>query len=209
MNKLVLIILFTIGLFMVSCKGVKKDSNNVQEGTEQLIDSLDTLYVEEYIDDNGSVLSLSFNDDASEVVCVLDDLKVLLREQAQVSEMRYINDEYELIIWQGVVKLKKGKDILFIKEPKQVIGKLTLGHEASSFVPCGEDNVFWVIDNTASLENEYEVLTEGLEPYTPVFVRVSVIDRGQASDGFAKDYDGVYEIVNLIEMKLLDENTCK
>lgn len=209
MDKLFFIGLLVVGLLVVSCSGIKRESKSSQIVTEQQSDLLDVAYTEEYLDDVGKLLLLSYNDDASEVECTLGTLKVLLREQAQVSEMRYINDEYELVIWQGVVQLKKGDEVLFIKEPLQVIGKLTLGDEASSFVPCGEEKVFWIIDNTSSLEREYEDLTENLESYTPVFVRVDVIDRGEAASGFTKDYDGVYEIVNLIEMKLLDENTCK
>ena len=32
-------------------------------------------------------------------------------------------------------------------------GKLTLGHEANSFKPCGSDKVFWIIEKTGEMQN--------------------------------------------------------
>ncbi len=200
-----------VALFlMVSCKNA--NNANSEQTSAVLVDTTEVQNISDYeelVDTLGNVLKLKFNDDASQVECILNDLSTVLTERVTASGMRYANDSIELVQWHGTTELKKGEEVLFVLEPTLLKGQLTMGHEAYSFVPCGQEKVYWVIDNASQLMDEYQALTEGMEPYTPVFAEISVISKGKCSEGFAADYDGVYEIVAFTTMRNLSTEDCK
>lgn len=49
------------------------------------------------------------------------------------------------------------------------------------------------------LKNHYEELTEDQKPYTPIFAEIEFIDKGKSDEGFAADYDGVYEVLKVVK----------
>ncbi|GGG43614.1 lipocalin family protein [Bizionia arctica] len=95
------------------------------------------------------------------------------------------------------------------QKSKILKGKLTLGHEAKSFEPCGSDKVFWVSDKTMELEKVYNDLTEGKKPYTPIFTEIEVIDMGKSVDGFPADYNSTYEVINILEARMVSDKDCE
>lgn len=90
-----------------------------------------------------------------------------------------------------------------------VKGILTLGHEVSEFTPCNSNNAYWVADKTTKLLSTYTtVIGENPKPYTSVYCEVEVNKLPKATDGFAEDYDGVFEVVAIkkVEPLSLEQN---
>ncbi|GAL64055.1 hypothetical protein [Algibacter lectus] len=87
-------------------------------------------------------------------------------------------------------------------------GIITLGHEVSSFSPCGDDKEFWIIAKE-ELTELYFKLTKNKAPYSPIFVRIEIIDKGKSEDGFAADYDSTYEVVNILEARNISDIDCE
>ncbi len=87
-------------------------------------------------------------------------------------------------------------------------GRITLGHEVSSFSPCGDDKEFWIMAEE-ELTQLYFNLTKNQEPYSPIFVRIEIIDKGKSEDGFAADYDSTYEVVNILEARNISDIDCE
>ncbi|QXP52850.1 hypothetical protein [Cellulophaga sp. HaHa_2_1] len=86
-------------------------------------------------------------------------------------------------------------------------GRLTLGHELSRFSPCGDTNEFWILAED-ELYNLYFNLTKNKKPYTPIFVRIEVIDKGKSEDGFAADYKSTYEVKTIVEARSISDIDC-
>ena len=89
-----------------------------------------------------------------------------------------------------------------------LIGRMTLGHEVSSFSPCGDNNEFWILAEEEFYELYYN-LTKNKEPYSPIFVSIEIIDKGKSEDGFAADYESTYEVVNILEARNVSDIDCE
>ncbi|AUC23224.1 MULTISPECIES: hypothetical protein [Polaribacter] len=87
-------------------------------------------------------------------------------------------------------------------------GRMTLGHEVSSFSPCGDNNEFWILAEEEFYELYYN-LTKNKEPYSPIFVSIEIIDKGKSEDGFAADYESTYEVVNILEARNVSDIDCE
>lgn len=118
---------------------------------------------------------------------------------------------YEKLIEQKLI-LNSGSYIEETPKPnnisKTLKGRLTLGHEVSSFIPCGSDNNFWIFE-TVELANLYAKLTKNKKPYTSIFVRIEIIDKGKAEDAFATSYDSTYEVVKILEAREVSDKDCE
>lgn len=80
-------------------------------------------------------------------------------------------------------------------------GRLVMGHEAYSFTPDGDTLSYWVVDRSGELQKRYEAaLPEGAEPYSPVSAELKVKMLGPSAEGFAADYDGVVEVLEIIRV---------
>ena len=102
--------------------------------------------------------------------------------------------------FQGPVPTPKAKENL-----RTVKGTLILGHEVRSFKAEGDTLEYWVTDSTGTLEASYQkTVGDGAEPYTPVYVELKVRDQGKATDGFALDYDGVYQVEEIVAIKPME-----
>ena len=76
-----------------------------------------------------------------------------------------------------------------------------MGHEAYSFTPEGDTLSYWVVDRSGELKKRYEAaLPAGSQPYTPVSAELKVKMMGPSSEGFAADYDGVVEVLQIIRV---------
>lgn len=83
-----------------------------------------------------------------------------------------------------------------------ITGKLVIGHEVRSFIIDGDSTEYWFIDRSGKVQQEYErVVPEGIKSYTPVRVEMKVKYLGKSEEGFAAEYDGVYEILELLKME--------
>ncbi len=83
-----------------------------------------------------------------------------------------------------------------------VRGELVMGHEVRSFTPeCGTTQ-YWVEDSTGQLAGAYGKYADTL-PYSPVFAVLKVRDMGRADDGFAAEYAGVYQVVEIVSVDSL------
>lgn len=86
--------------------------------------------------------------------------------------------------------------------PITVQGKLSIGHEVSSFTPDGDTTDYWIDDVTGELDSLYTIAVgENAEPYAPVYVELKVYKLERPTDGFAAEYDGVYEVVEIIKIE--------
>lgn len=83
------------------------------------------------------------------------------------------------------------------KETIAVKGELIIAHEVRSFVADGDTTCYWVVDKTGELYDKYDELTKGQKNGTPVHAELEVRDMGKSQEGFAADYDGVYEVVKV------------
>ncbi len=106
--------------------------------------------------------------------------------------------------------LKSQADKVSIDEDlKTLEGQLIWGHEARTFKPCGSDNTFWVSDETEKLKEIYSEITKDEKPYTAIFVEIEFKDKGKAKEGFPAKYDGVYDVVNVIKARKMQDDDCK
>ena len=49
---------------------------------------------------------------------------------------------------------------------------------------------------------KYEYMTKGIKNRKRVYVALEEVDMGKADDGFAADYEGVYQIMKINKMAL-------
>lgn len=86
-----------------------------------------------------------------------------------------------------------------------VKGKLVIGHEIRSFIALGDTAEYWIVDKSGQLVKEYKKVTgTGSKPYTPVYTELKVMDTGKSEDGFAADYAGVYQVVDIIKVSPME-----
>lgn len=84
-------------------------------------------------------------------------------------------------------------------------GQVVWEHESHSFAPEGDTVVYWLTDDTQRLEATYDaVLGAGAPPYTPVRAQLMMRMLGPAYDGFAAEYDGVMEVIEIGFMEPVD-----
>lgn len=88
------------------------------------------------------------------------------------------------------------------KKLLSVKGELVVGHEVRSFKAEGDSADYWIVDETGELMQKYDDMTKGIKNGKPVYVELEVVDMGKADDGFAADYEGVYQIMKINKMAL-------
>lgn len=76
-------------------------------------------------------------------------------------------------------------------------GTLVIAHEVRSFTPKGSSVAYWVTDKSGELVREYDKATKGVKNGVPVHAELEVVDMGKSSEGFAKSYESVYEVVKV------------
>ncbi len=82
-----------------------------------------------------------------------------------------------------------------------ISGTLTMGHEVRSFVPDGQNKEYWVLDKSDELYNQYQkIALKDNEAYIPVKAQLKVIELPKMQEGFGAEYDGTYEVVEIISI---------
>ena len=56
---------------------------------------------------------------------------------------------------------------------------------------------YWIVDKTGELTQKYDNVTKGVKNGTPVYAELEVVDMGKSDEGFAADYDGVYQVMKI------------
>lgn len=88
------------------------------------------------------------------------------------------------------------RDVLYTMK-----GEMSLAHEVRSFRPDGTDDEYWIVDKTGRLEDMYDKITGGQKNGTPVDVTLRLEYNGKWDTGFAEDYDGVFFVREIVEIK--------
>ncbi len=84
---------------------------------------------------------------------------------------------------------------------KEVNGILQLGHEVRSFRDNADNKEYWLIDKSGRLMSEYQkILGDEVAKYQPVKARLKVREIAKPQDGFGADYDGAYELEEIIDL---------
>lgn len=82
-----------------------------------------------------------------------------------------------------------------------VHGQLIMGHEAYSFTPDADTTAYWVVDKSGELKKRYEAaLPSDAKPYTAIPAKLKVRIQGPSSEGFAAEYAGVMEVMEIKEV---------
>lgn len=86
-------------------------------------------------------------------------------------------------------------------EIKEVTGILRLGHEVRSFTDEANGKEYWIIDKSGKLIKSYQaVIGTEIMKYQPVKVILKVQDIGKQTDGFGAEYEGTYEVKEIISL---------
>ena len=85
-----------------------------------------------------------------------------------------------------------------VATPQQIEGHYRFGHEVNT-VCSGEPEIcYWLVDTDAEVRQKLKQQVAGLEPYTPVCVRLSAEVSTDKADGFGRDYDGSIRVLELL-----------
>ena len=88
-----------------------------------------------------------------------------------------------------------------LENSKEVSGTLRIGHEVRSFTDNTDNKEYWVIDKTGNLTKAYnETIKPQIAKYQPLQARLKVKELGKLQDGFAAEYDGTYEVQEIISI---------
>lgn len=88
------------------------------------------------------------------------------------------------------------RDVLYTMK-----GVMCMAHEVSSFIPDGSTDEYWIVDKTGRLEELYDKITGGQKSGEPVNATLRLEYNGKWDTGFAEDYDGVFFVREIVEMK--------
>lgn len=228
--KLIFITLLGSGLFLFSCQNTPKSENKtatesisldqpIEDQTDLLVGSWEdqsdkklnfTLFADGRAQsDNMATLLIQHwsvkQNELSLVIQSIGNKQTFSDTVVYTIQTLNVND---LILKQGDITLtyKKINDKV---EQKILKGELVLGHEANTFKPCGSDKTFWITDKTGKLKDLYTKLTTDKKAYTPVFAELELKNKGKASEGFPANYESVYEVLNVLQVKSATENDCK
>lgn len=111
---------------------------------------------------------------------------------------------------QKAVFVEVGQDMpLFDEQSIQLFdsiqvlhGQLIMGHEAYSFTPDADTTAYWIVDKSGELKKRYEAaLPSDAKPYTAIPAKLKVRIQGPSSEGFAAEYAGVMEIMEIEEVR--------
>lgn len=177
------------------------------DGTAQSDNMATLLYQQWYVQGNELFLVAKsignkqiFVDTTAYTIRKLDSKELLLNRGDLVTKYKKVKNK--------PVQSQENKSSLD-KKSETLKGQLIWGHEARTFKPCGSDKTFWVSDETGKLKEVYSELTNGKEPYSSIFVEIEVTDKGKAKEGFPANYDGVYDVVSVIQAREMQDKDCK
>ena len=84
---------------------------------------------------------------------------------------------------------------------KEVEGTMRLGHEVRAFTDNKDQKEYWLLDKSGTLEKAYqEAIHSRIMNYQPVRAKLKVQPRKKSEDGFAAEYDGTYEVKQILTL---------
>ena len=84
-------------------------------------------------------------------------------------------------------------------------GRVVLGHEVRAFIPEGDTVEYWIVDRSGALEREYDRKTGGQKNGMPARVELKARYKGPSDEGFAADYEGVFDVVEILSVEKDEE----
>ena len=84
-------------------------------------------------------------------------------------------------------------------------GRVVVAHEVRSFTPAGDSTEYWLIDPSGDLEREYARASGGSTSGAPVDAELTLRYKGTSDEGFAAEYEGVFEVEAIRSMKPVGE----
>ena len=90
-----------------------------------------------------------------------------------------------------------------------VEGIFVYGHEVRTFQPCGTHRVLWVRGSDrilTALRESHGVLTS--QDYEEVYVKLRGEELPGVDDGFARDYDGVWIVEEVLKIRKRKDGDC-
>ncbi len=95
---------------------------------------------------------------------------------------------------------------------KPVAGVYTYGHEVESFAPCNTEAAYWITGHETvlnTLKDASLAKAEQLQaPYQGIYAEVNLALLPAAEDGFAADYDGVVQALEVKKWRKDIPKTC-
>lgn len=79
-------------------------------------------------------------------------------------------------------------------------GRVVLAHEVRVFTPAGDTTEYWIIDRSGRLAAEYDRVTGGSKNGLPVDAELKLRYKGPSDEGFAAEYEGVFEVVEILSV---------
>ena len=75
--------------------------------------------------------------------------------------------------------------------------------------PCGSDSTFWVLAKPAVI-GQLRAAHDSLQtqPYDRIFIRVHGQRSTRATDGFAQETNGYFEVTEILEARRLLQGEC-
>ncbi len=142
---------------------------------------------------NGQKITLKVRD--GKLVYSLGENKLISLSEKKTDESLDLTKMYTL---------KKVSDDEPDFKGKYVKGLLVFGHEVASFSPINSSKVYWIYDKKGKLYKLYKRISgDNSAPYRPVIAKLMVKHKGQATEGFAEQYDGVLETLKIKSVKPL------
>lgn len=80
-------------------------------------------------------------------------------------------------------------------------GRVVVAHEVRSFIPAGDTTEYWIVDPSGTLEREYDRVTRGIRNGKPVDAELTLRYKGPSDEGFAAEYEGVFEVETVRSME--------
>lgn len=104
-------------------------------------------------------------------------------------------DEQSICFINSKEEPKWSQDILYTLD-----GTLTIGHEIRTFQPNDCKDLYWVIDKTGILYQQYNRITNGQKNGKPVHAMLKMEYNGEWKDGFASEYPGTFIVREIIKL---------
>lgn len=92
-------------------------------------------------------------------------------------------------------------------------GRFYWGHEVQSFHPCGSKKAYWAEGEEKTIQalrDRNERLREQRgKPYQPIYIEaVGSIDTKAKREGFAEDYDGLFQLRKVVRVSNVVPKDC-
>ena len=85
-----------------------------------------------------------------------------------------------------------------VAAPRQIEGFYQFGHEVNVVCTGEPELCYWLVETAPELRQQLKQQVSGLDPYTPVCLRLEAELSAQKADGFGLDYDGSIRVLDLI-----------